>query len=198
MAEENNKAPIKASTEDHSLLVDLGKYAVEQYIVPRTKDILHNTLSSIVDMMGESVQGSLNKAFHTEDRPTQRSYYQNRQQTNYQVYQRPSNAQKVNAYNPNRDAVGNRSSTQVKYIWVDDEESARKLISDLKEKIDIYGNAKVADLYESLEPKITPSFVDFKYGWVKGAEFGYRKEYTGEHRGQYFIDLPKPVDVTNA
>lgn len=63
--------------------------------------------------------------------------------------------------------------------------------------VDNYKKAKVADLYEMLTPKIQTSFTDYKYGWTDTSQFSYHKEYTGEHRGQYLIDLPKPEDVTN-
>lgn len=194
---EEKKLPdkkISASTKEHSVVGDLGKYVMEEYIIPKTKDVLHDTFAGIASMCSDAVQGALNKAFYGEDNHTRRSGSSAVQRTGYTTYSRPASQTSSTV---KRDSVGNRSSVEVKYIWVDDEQSARDIISSLKELIDNYDKAKVADLYGMLTPKVQTSFTDFKYGWTDASQFGYHKEYTGEHRGQYLIDLPRPIDVTN-
>lgn len=190
--EEPKKNLINASTKEHSVVGDLGKYVMDEYIVPKTKDVLHDTFAGIANMCSEAVQGALNKAFYGEDNHAYRGS-SSRPGTTYTTYSRPASQQ----ITQRRDSVGQRSSVEVKYIWVSDEQSAREIISSLKELIENYKKAKVADLYEMLNPKVQTSFTDFKYGWVDASQFGYHKEYTGEHRGEYLIDLPKPIDVTN-
>lgn len=186
------KKKINASTKEHSVVGDLGKYVMDEYIVPKTKDVLHDTFAGLANMCSDAVQGALNKAFYGEDRHNVRRTSSSTS-SSYTTYSRPASQSVV----AKRDSVGQRSSVDVKYIWVDDEESARNIISNLKENIDNYNKAKVADLYDMLNPKVQTSFTDFKYGWTDASQFGYHKEYTGEHRGQYLIDLPRPIDVTN-
>lgn len=82
-------------------------------------------------------------------------------------------------------------------IWVDSEEDARTIVDGLTSLINQYGKAKVADLYEMLNPKPTIVFTDYQYGWNSVEGISYRKEYTGEHRNQWFIDLTQPIDVKN-
>lgn len=185
------KKKINASTKEHSVVGDLGKYVMDEYIVPKTKDVLHDTFAGLANMCSDAVQGALNKAFYGEDKHNYRRTTQS--STGYTTYSRPA-SQSVTV---KRDSVGQRSSVDVKYVWVDDEESARNIIANLKENIDNYKKAKVADLYDMLNPKVQTSFTDFKFGWTDASQFGYHKEYTGEHRGQYLIDLPRPIDVTN-
>ena len=193
MAEQNDsKKKISATTKEHSIVGDLGKYVMDEYIVPKTKDVLHDTFAGIASMCSDAVQGALNKAFYGEDNHTRRSST-GISRTNYTTYSRPAGQ----VSQVRRDNVGSRSSVEVKYIWVDDEDSAKIIVASLKELIDNYGKAKVADLYEMLTPKVQTSFTDFKYGWTDTSQFNYHKEYTGEHRGQYLIDLPRPIDVTN-
>lgn len=191
--EENNKKQFQASTKEHSLAGDIGKYVVEEYVVPKSKDLLHDMLSGLAGMVNDSVQGALNKAIYGEDKSRRTGPSYSTQRSGYTTYSRPATQQIADK----RDAVGKRSSVDVRYVWVDDEQTAREIISSLKEMVDNYKKAKVADLYEMLTPKIQTSFTDYKYGWTDASQFSYHKEYTGEHRGQYLIDLPKPEDVTN-
>lgn len=191
--EENNKKQFQASTKEHSLAGDIGKYVVEEYVVPKSKDLLHDMLSGLAGMVNDSVQGALNKAIYGEDKSRHTGSSYSTQRSGYTTYSRPATQQIADK----RDAVGKRSSVDVRYVWVDDEQTAREIISSLKEMVDNYKKAKVADLYEMLTPKIQTSFTDYKYGWTDASQFSYHKEYTGEHRGQYLIDLPKPEDVTN-
>jgi hypothetical protein len=191
--EENNKKQFQASTKEHSLVGDIGKYVVEEYVVPKSKDLLHDMLSGLAGMVNDSVQGALNKAIYGEDKSRRTGSSYSTQRSGYTTYSRPATQQIADK----RDAVGKRSSVDVRYVWVDDEQTAREIISSLKEMVDNYKKAKVADLYEMLTPKIQTSFTDYKYGWTDASQFSYHKEYTGEHRGQYLIDLPKPEDVTN-
>lgn len=197
MPEENKpdltpqKPKIKATTKDQSIFAGLGKYALETYIVPKTKDVLHDAFAGFLSMANDALQGSLNKAFYGEDKPRNRT---NNGSTNYtSYYTKPQSG--TQTYGANKQSVGQRSSTEVKMIWVDDEESANEIVNGLKDLINQYGKAKVADLYELLDPPPKIVFTDYEYGWTDGSQITYRKEYTGENRNKYFIDLPKPINV---
>lgn len=191
------KEKIKASTKDVNVVGELGNYIMNEYVVPKSKDIIHDLLDSFISLVGDAGRGALNKIIYGEDKhPTtsnNRGYY-SKPQTNYQSYSKPANSSSSNSV---RDPIGTRSSTEVKYVFVDDEESAKELIAGLREICDNYGKVKVSDLYESLNPKVPTNFQDFKFGWTDPDQFGYHKEYTGEFRGKYMIDMPKPINITN-
>jgi hypothetical protein len=183
---------IEASSKKHSVVGDLGKYVMEEYIAPKSMDILHDMLSGLCNMINDSAQGALNKAIYKEDKPVRRT---NNGQRNvgFTTYSISANQQLMNK----RDSIGNRSSVNVDYIWVNDENAARDMISRVKDLVVAYGKAKVSDIYGMVNPPISPSFTDFKYGWTDWKGFGYHKEYTGDHRGQYLIDFPQAEDVSN-
>ena len=61
------KKKINASTKEHSVVGDLGKYVMDEYIVPKTKDVLHDTFAGLANMCSDAVQGALNKAFYGAD-----------------------------------------------------------------------------------------------------------------------------------
>lgn len=183
---------IEASSKKHSVIGDLGKYVVDEYVAPKSKDIVHDMLSGFFGMINDSAQGALNKWIYGEDKPVRRnnSGYQS---NGYTTYSRPTSQQAMQK----RDAIGSRSSVDVDYIWVNEEAVAKDMIGRVEELIRTYGKAKVSDIYGMVNPPISPSFTDFKFGWTDWKGFGYHKEYTGEHRGQYMIDFPQPVDVSN-
>ena len=81
-------------------------------------------------------------------------------------------------------------------VYVDTEQDARDLVSWMQDTIQNYGKVKVSDLYQSLTPKIPVSFQDVNYGWTNPNEIGYHKVYAGEHRNQFQLDMPKPIDIT--
>lgn len=196
MSEEQKKPQVNASTKDKSLMSGLAEYAMTTYVVPKMKDLTHDMLSGFASMINDVVQGSLNKVIYGDDKPRARS---NGTTTNYSsYYTRPSSPTGgVTTISRNQTPIGQRSSTEVKLIWVDTEEDAKTIVDGLSSLVNQYGKAKVADLYEMLNPKPTITFTDYQYGWTDISNFSYRKEYTGEHRGQWFIDLTQPIDVKN-
>lgn len=194
MAEENKdkKPVIQASTKDHSVASDLGKYVMDEYIVPKTKDVLHDAFSGFLTTMGDAFQGALNKAFYGEDNPAARMRNGSGQTSYTSFYSSPQSTSTVRSVNNN---LGQRSSTEVKYIWVKTEDEARQIVGNLQDLITTYGKAKVADLYEMLQPKVPITFQDYKFGWVDSRQMGWHREWTGEHHGEFLIDLPKPINV---
>jgi len=189
---QDKKPVIKASSKDHSIAGDIGREVMQNYIVPKSKDIMHDTLAGLISMVGDAVQSALNQAIYGEDRPRQS---QNSHVGYSTFYTKPQATQSnVRTYN---DTLGKRSSTEVKYIWVQTEQDAQDLTSSMRQNIQQYGKCKVADLYEMITPKIQTTFQDYKFGWVDPNSISYHKEYTGEHRGEYILDLARPIDITN-
>ncbi len=206
MAEDNKQAireipkhniQVKASTQDRGLIRDIGKSAMEEVIVPKSKEVMRDMSSGIINMFAEAIRNVIDGILYPDGNVPNRKtsqgtgYYSGT--TNYTSFSRP-----INSYQPQkgRDAIGQRSGNEVKYIWVESEEKAKQIIGALKEDIENYGKAKVATLYEMIGERTT--FADFKYGWTDPGSIGYY--YDSSRRGsefKWFLDLSKPVDITN-
>ena len=185
----NEKPEIKASSKPRSAASDIGKSIMDNYIIPKSKDVFHDTVAGLFSMLGDAAQSALNQAIYGEDRPTR----SNSSRTAYSsFYTKPQISTTVN-----NSSIGTRSSTEIRYIWVQTEEDAKTIVDSMRSNIQHYGKCKVADLYEMVTPKIQTTFQDFKFGWNNPNDISYHKEYTGEHRGEYLIDLTKPIDISN-
>ena len=189
---------VQASTQEHSLLRELGKDAMDEIIIPKSKDVMRDMFTGIVNMLADALRSSIDRVLYPNGdvpskKPSQSStgYYTGT--TNYQSYSRPINQPQQSK---GRDMIGQRSGNEVKYIWVESEEKAKQVIGALKEDIENYGKAKVASLYEMIGERTT--FADFKFGWTDSESIGYY--YDSSRRGneyKWFLNLPKPVDITN-
>ena len=195
MAENENhdiqKLEVSASTKKTSVMGDIGKYVMDEYIIPQATDLMHDLLAKLGSGANDAFQGALNKFFYKEDRG--RAYRgSSSSHTSYTTYYTtPSSAQ------PSRDNIARRSSSEVRVVVVDREEDAKKLVGFLQDLIRNYHVAKVSDLYSSLTPKIPIAFTDYKYGWVNANEIGYHQIFSGADRGKYQLDLPAPIDISN-
>lgn len=210
MAEDNKQAireipkhdiQVKASTQDRGLIRDIGKSAMEEVIVPKSKEVMRDMSSGIINMFADAFRNMIDGLLYPDGNvPNRKSnqstgYYTGT--TNYTSFSKPINVTK--SYDPHqrgRDMIGQRSGNEVKYIWVESEEKAKQIIGALKEDIENYGKAKVATLYEMIGERTT--FADFKYGWTDPGSIGYY--YDSSRRGtefKWFLDLSKPIDITN-
>ena len=191
---ENNdleKLEINASTKKTSVMGDIGKYVMDEYLIPQATDMMHDLLAKLGSGVNDAFQGALNKFFYKEDRG--RAYRgSSSSHTSYTTYYTtPSSSQ------PTRDNIARRSSSEVRVVVVDREEDAKKLVGFLQDLIRNYKVAKVSDLYSSLTPKVPIAFTDYKYGWVNANEIGYHPIFSGADRGKYQLDLPAPIDISN-
>ena len=193
---ENNdleKLEINASTKKTSVMGDIGKYVMDEYLIPQATDMMHDLLAKLGSGVNDAFQGALNKFFYKEDRGrTYRGNSYSSSHTSYTTYYTtPSSSQ------PTRDNIARRSSSEVRVVVVDREEDAKKLVGFLQDLIRNYHVAKVSDLYSSLTPKVPIAFTDYKYGWVNANEIGYHPIFSGADRGKYQLDLPAPIDISN-
>lgn len=196
MADEQKKPQVNATVKEKSVLESVGSYVFNQYIIPKSKDLTHDLLSGAFNMLNETIQGAINMGVYGEDKPRQRTTGTTTNYTSY--YSRPQGStMAVQSTRSQVQQIGQRASNEVKMIWVDTEQDAQNIVQGLADLIQQYGKAKVADLYEMLNPRPQIAFQDYKFGWIDISQISYRKEYTGEQRGRYFIDLPKPIDVSN-
>ena len=187
---------VKASTQERSIIRDLGKGAMEEIIIPKSKGIMRDMLSDIVGMIADAMRSSIDKVLYPDGNvPNKRPRNGNgvyTGTTNYTSYSRP-----ISNYQPQkgRDMIGQRPGNEVKYIWVESEDKAKQVTGTLKEEIENYGKTKVASLYEMIGERTT--FADYQYGWTDVNAIGYY--YDNNRRGdeyKWFLDLARPVDIT--
>lgn len=186
---------VNANVQEHSLLKDITKDAMEEIIVPKSKSIMRDMFSGIIGMFADALKDSLDRFLYRDGNiPARRTPGSNTytSTTNYTSFSRP-----INNYQPSsQQNIGQRAGNEVNLIWVESEEKAKQVIGALKEDIVNYGKAKVATLYEMTGQRTT--FADFKYGWTDEKALGYYEDRN--RRGdefRWFLDLSKPVDITN-
>lgn len=190
---------VKASTQDRSLVKDLGKGVMEEIIIPKSKDTMRNMFGDIINMFADALRSSIDRVLYPDGNVPNRKTSHNGSgvygTTNYTSFSRS-----INDYTPSsqrgRDTIGQRSGNEVKYVWVESEEKAKMITGALKEDIENYGKAKVATLYEMIGERTT--FADFKYGWTDISQIGYYYDSTRRNNEyKWFLDLAKPVDIQN-
>lgn len=187
--QEKSKPQISnATVKKPSIANELMRYAVDEVLIPQSKDMMSNFFKSFINMFSDAATKSIDKAFYKDEVPRRPKNgvgtYQSH--VNYAVYSKSNN-------DKSRETIGSRSSIEVNYIWVDTEAEAKTIVGSLVEDIEMYGKATVASLYEMVH--VPTTFSDFKFGWTKDQlrSISYYRD-----RGKYFIDLPKPVNIENS
>ena len=197
---ENQKPVIDgAKVQKYSITHELLNYAVKEVIEPKSKELMSSMFTGIISMFADAATKSVDKLVYPdgapkriESRSTSRNgVYISSNATDYTVHSRSYEPA------PKKDPISTRSSYNVSYIWVEEESQAKAIIGSLKEDIENYKKAKVATLYEMI--KMPTTFADFKFGWTEEhlSQIGYYREVSGENRGKFFIDLPRPVNIEN-
>ena len=193
MAEEKNEirtiTPVKV--QQRSVAKDLAKYAMDEYIKPKTNDVLHDLFAGVVEMFGDAVRGAIDKQFYGEDRSRNRVKNNTiktfNQSVPYNVYSLSPTSSVQRTQRPNN---SQRSGKSVKIIYLNTEEEAKYIINILKEEIRRYGNVKVGKLYETIKEPTSPE--DWKFGWSDENDLGYMKDH-----GMYLLTLAEPNNVLN-
>lgn len=195
MAEENKneiKTITPAKVQQRSVAKDLAKYAMDEYIRPKTNDVLHDLFAGVVDMFGDAVRGAIDKQFYGEDRnrnraknPQVRTFNQNVPYNVYSLSPSSSFQQK-----PQRVNNSQRSGKSVKLIYLNTEDEAKYVVNMLKEEIATYGNVKVGKLYETIKEPTSPE--DWKFGWNDQGDIGYTRDH-----GSFLLTLAEPINVLN-
>lgn len=192
MAEEEKKVPMTitpAKVEQRSVLKDLTKYAMDEYIKPKTNEVLHDLFSGVVDMFGDAVRGAIDKQFYGEDRSRNRVKSNGvrtfNQDVPYNVYSlSPSSSHSK----PARANNTQRSGKSVKLISFNTEDEVKYIVSMMREEIKSYGNVKVGKLYETIKEPTSPE--DWKYGWTDQNDIAYKRD-----GGLYTLVLAEPINV---
>lgn len=196
MAEEEKKeikAITPAKVEQRSVAKDLAKYAMDEYIKPKTNDVLHDLFAGVIDMFGDAIRGAIDKQFYGEDRSRNRIKNNNNvktfnQNVNYNVYSlSPSSSYQK----PSRPDNSHRSGKSVKLIYFNTEDEAKYVVATLREEIATYTNVKVGKLYEMIKEPTSPE--DWKYGWNNPNDISYKRDH-----GSFLLDLAEPINVLNS
>lgn len=196
MAEENKEiktiTPVKV--QERSVAKDLAKYAMDEYIKPKTNDVLHDLFAGVIEMIGDALRGTLDKQFYGEDRSRNRSKSNNtvrtfNQDVPYHVY---SISPTSTYQRPQRPNNSQRSGKSVKLISLGTKEEAQYLVDMLRGEIRDYGNVKVGKLYETIKEPTSPE--DWKFGWNDVNDINYKEEYSSGRRN-YQLVLAEPINV---
>lgn len=199
--EDNQKKPqqtFKVTVKRPSPVRELGRYAVEEVIVPQTRDMMSNFFKSMINMASDAATKTIDRAMYPDGGAPRKSKGNSDGVRTFQPKVNYSTKVYNNDSKPQKESIGTRSSIDVNDIWVDTAEQASDIITGLKELIDNYGKAKVADLYENLRDengnKIPTTFPDYKFGWADSSAL---RSYYDSKVGKYYIDLPKPINIEN-
>lgn len=199
--EDNQKKPqqtFKVTVKRPSPVRELGRYAVEEVIVPQTRDMMSNFFKSMINMASDAATKTIDRAMYPDGNAPRRNKSTGDGTRTYQPKVNYSTKVYNNDSRPQKESISTRSSIDVNDIWVDNQEQAKEIVSGLKELIDNYGKAKVADLYENLRDengnKIPTTFPDYKFGWADSSAIN---SYYDSRVGKYYIDLPKPINIEN-
>ena len=193
MAEEKNeiRTITPAKVEQRSVVKDLAKYAMDEYIKPKTNDVLHDLFSGVVDMFGDAIRGAIDKQFYGEDRSRNRIKGNKVQTFNqnvpYNVYSLSPSSSVQRSQRPNN---SQRSGKSVKLIYLNTRDEAQYVVNMLKGEIQRYGNVKVGKLYETIKEPTSPE--DWKFGWNDPGDIGYKEDH-----GAYLLALAEPINVLN-
>lgn len=195
MAEEEKKNQMTitpAKVEQRSVMKDLTKYAMDEYIKPKTNDVLHDLFSGVVDMFGDAIRGAIDKQFYGEDRSRNRARNNNtvrtfNQNVPYNVY---SLSPSTSYQKPQRVNTTQRSGKSVKMIYLNTEDEAKYIVGMLREEIQTYGNVKVGKLYETIKEPTSPE--DWKFGWNDVNDISYKRD-----GGTFLLVLSEPINVLN-
>ena len=193
MAEEKNeiRTITPAKVEQRSVVKDLAKYAMDEYIKPKTNDVLHDLFSGVVEMFGDAIRGAIDKQFYGEDRSRNRIKGNKVQTFNqnvpYNVYSLSPSSSVQRSQRPNN---SQRSGKSVKLIYLNTRDEAQYVVNMLKGEIQRYGNVKVGKLYETIKEPTSPE--DWKFGCNDPEEIDYKEDH-----GAYLLTLAEPINVLN-
>lgn len=204
MAEEEKKVPMTitpAKVEQRSVAKDLAKYAMDEYIKPKTNDVLHDLFAGVIDMFGDAIRGAIDKQFYGEDRSRNRIRNNNNvktfnQNVNYNVYSLSPSSSYQRQIRPDN---SHRSGKSIKTVYVNTKDQAYAVINELKKEIETYGNVKVGKFYEQFTSddggnSIPTTPEDWKFGWTDPRDFGIEQD---RKTGLWTFNFAEPINVLN-
>jgi hypothetical protein len=149
-------------------------YVAFEIVIPAVKDV-------IVDVITQGVERTL---YGGESRPSSRRSG-NRTYTSYNNMSRPTPSNRFNRDEPRSMSRNPRGLHRFDEIILDSRFEGEEVIDALIERLDKYGAASVADLYDFVG--VTGDYTDGKYGWKD-----LRSAKVTRVREGYLLDLPRP------
>lgn len=169
--------------KEPSVLKDIMDTARDDILIPKAKDVVNSTLVDIIYMIGDYLANVVGKLVFGKD-----SVPKGRAAQNRTAYSNRSAQVRAAAQQPQVN-IGNRASSDLQYVVVDTEEKARTIKDELIRSIQMYGQVRVADLYEK-SGKVKPIFTDYNYGWTNVDDVSYRRNADG-----YWFNMPSPTKI---
>ena len=190
---------------DESFFSRMAENLFNNYIVPRTTNLLHDFVAGSINMLGDTAQAGIDNAFKEIGwNGTTKLNSSNTGVRYNNMYQVGSSVSKSsNVVTPK--VVASTSPTMVKTLILPDENACKQLFAHLQEVCTAYGRVTIQDVYNSFEPAIPcgNNPMVSKNGWtsLELGQFQYQKiftdEYGVENRGKYLITHPQPKSIEN-
>lgn len=161
-------------------LNDIGKYIVSDVVIPTIKDIIVNSIEMMFYGRSNDMSNRPRRSYYDYQSPYRKSY-----STSYN-----SSYRRYGGYPPDNNIdepyLEEPTQTKVDYqnVVLSNPEWARDIISELRARIEEYGSATIADLYDLLG--MTSSYTDNNWGWDNPNELRYRRVKDG-----WWLDLPR-------
>ena len=149
----------------------VGEYVVVDVLVPAAKDMIVDGFTQFIERM-----------FYQESRSTLRYGSSRYRSGGHTPYNRMSDPRRREE--PRRERR-NRALHNFDEFILETRAEASEVLDRLHARIDKYGAATVADLYDMLGE--TGNYTDVKYGWVDLQGSGISRV-----DGGYLLDLPRP------
>lgn len=160
----------------------VGSYVVRDVMVPGTKDIIYDVLSSGVEriLFGEGIRGGGSRRGRVAG------------QLGRVAYDRFSSGMQSqtlrNRDEPRQLSRRARAFHEFDEIILASRQEAQEVLDRMFIEIEKYGLCKVSDLYEMVG--VTGSFTDEKWGWTDISGAGITRV-----KGAYLLDLPQPDPI---
>lgn len=185
----------KQTEEEPSFFKETWNFVKDEYIIPKSLDLFHNTLTGIINVLADTAIGAADKTFEDVGggnyRPGRSSRYGGT--SSQRDYNKISTQQAKSSTNKNDGRIPINERPYANPVVVHDHDEAIKIKNEMIKLIEDYGQARVGDIYELAGRQIT-GFTDWKYGWVDPGVIRFRTE----RRDVFVFDLPDPVPVNSS
>lgn len=182
-----------ADDREKSFLTDLWEYARDEYIIPKSYEVMHDMLSGITNMASDAVNGTLDKIFYENDEGSYRSkrVSSSKKDTDYsKISTEKAKKTRETTYSTNP-----KKPYAVK-VWVDNRRTAEDIQKEAQRQIKAYNYIRVGDLYSIDKVGLDTSSIDWAFGWTKIEDIKFRP-YRLNGQSGYIFDLPTPEKIDN-
>ena len=184
------KKPIVS--KEPSFISDLWQYARDEYIIPKSYEVMHDMMSGLTNMAADAVNGTLDKIFYDNED----SYYISKK-TSSKSKSKEKDYSTISTEKAKSSRIETSNSSRKPYgkkIWVKKKDEARDIRDEAYRLIDEFGNVRVGDLYQMVDEDT--SSIDWSYGWTNRSDIKI-KPYRKDGESGYLFDLPTPEKIDN-